>query len=129
MGSLEIQKTIASIQLEGMSQGNNTIACGYMIDNQYTVNALTAAPMQQSEYYNTTRSQPILSTTATLNKPKAVWNSTVWDRNKRIFIRYDVASIKCSTFAFRIVSSNYMHILSYRLNYTIDGTKGISHKG
>lgn len=127
MGSLEIQKTIAHVQLECMSQGNNTIPCYYMVDNQYTVNSASPAPMQQSEYYNTTRSQNILSDTT--GRPKAVWDSTVWERNKRIYVRYDIGSTKCSTFAFRLVSTNYLHLLTYRIAYTADGSKSMSYKG
>lgn len=127
MGNIDIKKAVSEVLIDGLSQGNNKVDFKWFLDGDYVGTSETSSATQQNEYYNTSDSQTVMA--ASTEEPVAVWGTSIWEAPKRIVIRFDTGATQSSTFKFEISTSNYLHVLMYRLGYSTTDLKTINQKG
>jgi hypothetical protein len=127
MGDNGIKKSVEHVIVEGLSQGNNPVGLSWFVDGGFAGTAAGSVAPIQADYYDTTSSQSTLATSPA--NPTAVWGTSLWEKSKMIAIRWDTGSEQTTSFRFEIATSDYIHILMYKLGYTTTGQRTINQRG
>jgi len=127
-GNSYLKKNIAEVVINGLTQGNNPIPMEVRVDQFYEGQDTPTVISQQAEFAGSpTEAQFVMSPVT--NPRAAVWGDGtvkqqgVWEASRRVDLTFNPGQAYCSMLKWRIETSNYVHILSYKLGYTVNGTK------
>jgi len=116
-GDDSVKKRILSVELDVLTEGDNTIELQWASDYDVTWKSAGVVKPQIGEYAGTTRTDP----TYTSGSNIAVWDSSRWQPHKVTRLRWDVVTGLVSQFSFRIITTNMVQVIRYQTN-VIGGT-------
>lgn len=116
-GDDSVKKRILSVEVEMLTEGENTIELEWASDYNLDWISAGAVKPQIAEYNGTTNTDPTFDNGANI----ATWNVSKWQDHKPTRLRWDVKTGLVSYFAFRIKTTNVCNIIKYQTNF-IGGT-------
>ena len=128
-GSLDIQKNVVHVILEGLTQGNSLIPLVWTDGESYKTVSAKALPALASAHYNTSNAQNMYGPLTGNDKPVAVFGSGIWEESRRYLSRFDIGATATSSFSWRITTSNPFSFYAGAVAYMLPGTRTVYHYG
>jgi len=120
------KKRVLYVELEIITTGENPISLDWATDWGYDFTSSGTQIPLKPETVGTTNTEPSYGTKG--GNP-AVWSTSKWSQAQVTRLRWDIGTGLCSTFKFRVFSSNLFQVISFQVEAVGSQNKPLNQNG